>query len=182
MASSERLCLPPLVLAAILSSQLRAGLRGERVVSGSGSPKVPDGGCRSLISSSAVRNRLGKTCCRNTFALSPFPGPQRSPKEGGGCSWCLLELLPSLLPACQAQQHALFTESGIILCPLPAVAAQGERSRVRNQSPGWQAGQVGTPRALPPPGTMDQHPPRAPSARSRITPLSYLPIQLSLPS
>lgn len=33
MASSERLCLPPLVLAAILSSQLRAGPRGERVLS-----------------------------------------------------------------------------------------------------------------------------------------------------
>lgn len=33
MASSERLCLPPLVLAAILSSQLRAGPWGERGVS-----------------------------------------------------------------------------------------------------------------------------------------------------
>lgn len=84
VASSERLCLPPLMLAAILSSQLRAGPRGERVLSLARAAQryqmVSGGG---LTSSSAVRDRLGKTCCRGMFALSLFPGTQRSPKEAG---------------------------------------------------------------------------------------------------
>lgn len=68
---------------------------------------------------------------------------------------------PSLLPSCQAQQHPvvlLFTETGVILCPLPAVAAQGESSRVRHWSPGWQAGQVGTLGTLSPPGAVGTAP------------------------
>lgn len=122
VASSERLCLPPLVLAAILSSQLRAGPWGERALSLAQAAQryqmVSGGG---LTSSSAVRNRSGKTCCRSTFALSSFPGPQKSPKEAGGVHGCLLELLRSLLPSCQAQQHPvapLFTETKVLLCPL----------------------------------------------------------------
>lgn len=80
MASSERLCLPPLVLAAILSSQLRAGLRGEQVVSVAWAAQryqmMPGGG---LTSSSAVKDRLGNTCCQSTFAVSPFSSAPKEP-------------------------------------------------------------------------------------------------------
>lgn len=102
VASSERLCLPPLVLAAILSSQLRAGPGESEGCLWLGQPKGTRWCRGGLTSRSAVRNRLGKTCCRSTFALSPFPGPQRSPKEAGGVQFMVAPrpapLSPPLLP------------------------------------------------------------------------------------
>lgn len=88
------------VLAAILSSQLRAVPWGEQVVSQAWAAQryqMMSGG--GLTSSSAVKNRLGKTRCQSTFPVSPLPGSQKSPMEAGAFDGCLLDLLPSLFPA-----------------------------------------------------------------------------------
>lgn len=78
------------LLAAILSSQLRDGPWGKQVVAQAQAahryPMMSGGG---LTSSSAVKNRLGKTCCQSTFAVRPLPGPQKSPKEAGAFDGCL---------------------------------------------------------------------------------------------
>lgn len=128
------------VLAAILSSQLRAGPQGEQVVSRAWAARryqTMSGG--GLTSSSAVKNRLGKTCCQSMFAANLLPGPQKSPKEAGAFDGCLPDLLPSLLPAWPgaASSHAspapsvcsACSEAGLASCPLPVAAARGDSGR-----------------------------------------------------
>lgn len=136
------------VLAAILSSQLRAGPREEQVVSWAQAAQryqTMSGG--GLTSSLAVKNRIGKTCCQSTFAVSPFPGPQKSPKEAGAFDGCLPDLLPCLLLARpdSASSHASPAPSVSSLLALrqdsprapshswQLSVTQGERSRLRNQ-------------------------------------------------
>lgn len=143
------------VLAAILSSQLRAGPQGEQVVSRAWAAQryqMTSGG--GLISSSAVKNTLGNTCCQSTFAVRPLPGPQKSPKEPGAFDRCLLDLLPFLFPAWPSppSSHAPSASSLLALRQdLPRVPSQsrqlwvpqGERSRLRNQEVTWLVGRAG---------------------------------------
>lgn len=160
MASSERLCLPPCkqVLAAILSSQLRAGPQGEQVVpQAQAAQRYQTMSGEGLTSSSAVKNRLGKTCCQSTFTVSPLPGPQKSPKEAGAFDRCLPDLLPSLLPAWPGPASSCASPAPSVSSLLalrqdsPRAPSQswqlgvthGERSRLRNQYVTWLAGRAG---------------------------------------
>lgn len=167
------------VLAAVLSSQLRAGAQGEQVVSRARAAQryqMMSGG--GLPSTSAVKNRLGKTCCQSTFAVSPLPGPQKSPKEAGAFDGRLLDLLPSLLPAWPGSASSRASPAPSVSSllalrrDLPRAPSQSrqlgvtqdERSRLRNQEGTWLVGRAGWGRRQPPllQGLRAQHPAQGP--------------------
>lgn len=78
VASSERLCLPPLVLAAILSSQLRAAPRGERGVSLARAAQRYQMVSRRPHFPLSCKKQIRKNLLPEHFCTDPIP---RAPEE-----------------------------------------------------------------------------------------------------